>query len=238
MSNIISLDFTNVQGFTNLPAGKHTLKVTKYELTQASTGNQMIVVTFENANGETGIDRFTITEKAMWKIQQLLSALFRQNFTGALNFDLDTLVGKVCTAVAKEEEYVKQDGTPDIRIVLDNYMPVNEADKMGITPQAPVAPTAPQPQVAPQVAPQPAVAPQPMAQPQVAPQPQVQGYVNPVYGAQPQVVTPVQPQVAPQPQVVATPQPQVTPVTPVAPQPAVQPTPAPASQVAKRPWEN
>lgn len=221
MSNIISLDFSNVKELTNLPAGKHVLKVKKYEQETASTGNPMLTITFENAQGEIGIDRFVLTESALWKLKNLFVALFKQNFTGKFNFDLDSMIGKTCTAVAKEEEYVKQDGTPDIRIVLDNYMPVNEADSMGVTPsapqpQAPVPPVAPQPQVVAQ--PQPAVAPQP--QPQVAPQPQVQPqqvYTNPVYGAQPEQV--------------------VVPAQPAQPTPA-QPTPAPATPVAKRPWEN
>ena len=228
MSNLIKLDFTNVKDFTNLSVGKHVLKVKKYEQETASTGNPMLTITFENAQGETGIDRFVLTESALWKLKNLLTALFRQNFTGVLNFDLDSMIGRTCTAVAKEEEYVKQDGTSDIRIVLDNYMPVNEADAMGVTPtapqpQAPVPPVAPQPQVVAQpqapvtpvtpVAPQAPVAPQP----QVAPQPTVQPqYANPQYGAQPQ------PQVVPQPQVAQAP---------------AQPTPAPATPIAKRPWE-
>lgn len=236
MSNIISLDFSNVRELTNLSAGKHVLKVKKYEQVQASTGNPMLTITFENAQGEIGIDNFVLTESALWKLKSLMVALFKQNFSGKFDFNLDTMIGKTCTAVAREEEYVKQDGTTSIRTVLDNYLPVNDADSMGVTPnapqapqpqvvqpqapvmpQAPVAPTAPvQPQ--PQVAPQPQ--PQAVVQPQVAPQPQVQGYVNPVYGAQPQA-TPVAPQVAPV-------QPAVAPA---------QPTEAPATPVAKRPWE-
>lgn len=236
MSNVISLDFSNVKELTNLPAGKHVLKVKKYEQVTASTGSPMITVTFENAKGDIGIDNFVLTENALWKLKSLMVALFKQNFTGAFNFDLDTMIGRTCTAVAKEEEYVKQDGTPSIRTVLDNYMPVNDADAMGVTPNAPVPPMAqpqaPVPPVAPQVAPQPAVAPQPQMQPQMP------GYVNPVYGqpeTQPQIN--LQPQV--QPQAVAQPQPQVATPQPqpaVAPQPA-QPTPAPATPVAKRPWE-
>lgn len=231
MSNVISLDFSNVQDLTNLPAGKHVLKVKKYEQVTASTGSPMIKITFENAKGETGIDNFVLTESALWKLKSLMQALFRQNFTGAFNFDLDTMIGRTCTAVAKEEEYAKQDGVPSIRIALDNYMPVNDADAMGVTPNAPVQPTAPVPPVAPvqpavapaqapvytaPVQPQPAVNPQVVAQPQVAPQPQVQPQVQPQ-----QVVTP-------QPQVVAQPQPAVAPA---------QPTQAPATPVAKRPWE-
>lgn len=226
MSNIISLDFSNVKDFSNLPAGKHTLRVKKYEQDTATSGNPMIVITFENANGDTGIDRFVLTENALWKFKNLLQALFKQNFTGLFNFDLDTMLGRTCTAVAKEEEYVKQDGTNGIRIVLDNYMPVNDADVMGVTPNAPVQPQAPVPPVQPQVAqapvytapvqPQPAVNPQMMAQPQVAPQ--------------------VQPQVQPQPQVMS--QPQVQPQQVVQPQVApAQPTQAPATPVVKRPWE-
>lgn len=209
MSNIISLDFSNVKGFTNLSVGKHILKVKRYEQLTASTGNPMLEITFENAQGETGIDRFVLTDNALWKLQQLFVALFKTNFTGKLNFDLDTMIGKTCTAVAKEEEYVKQDGTPSIRIVLDNYMPVNEADTMGVTPQAPVAPQ-----------PQAPVAPVAPAQPVQPVQPQAP--VTPV--------TPVQPQPVYQQPVYQ------QPAQPV--QPA-QPTEAPAQpQVAKRPWES
>lgn len=225
MGNVISLDFSNVKELTNLSAGKHVLKVKKYVQAQATTGNPMLTITFENAQGEIGIDNFVLTESALWKLKNLMVALFKQNFTGKFNFDLDSMIGKTCTAVAKEEEYVKQDGTPSIRTVLDNYMPVNEADSMGVTPsapqpQAPVQPQVVQPQAP--VMPQAPVAPTAPVTP-VAPQPTVQGYVNPMYGAQPQG-TPVAPQVAPQVPV----QPAVAPA---------QPTEAPATPVAKRPWE-
>lgn len=237
MSNFINLDFTNVKEFTNLPAGKHTLRVKKYEQAQASTGNNMLVITFENANGETGIDRFVLTESALWKFKNLLSALFRQNFQGKFDFDLDQMIGKTCTAVAKEEEYVKQDGTTDIRIVLDNYMPINDADVMGVTPGAPTPqPVMPNPAMpTPQVAPAPQVAPTPQPQVYVAPQPMAQPQGTPGF-VQAEANPFPQAQVQPQPQVVA--QPQVA-QTYVAPQPQVaQPTPAPATpQVAKRPWE-
>lgn len=241
MGNVISLDFTNVKELTNLSAGKHVLKVKKYEQVTASTGSPMLTITFENAKGDTGVDNFVLTEKALWKFKSLLVALFKQNFTGQFNFDLDQMIGRTCTAVAKEEEYVKQDGTPAIRMVLDNYMPVNDADAMGMTPQAPgmPQPTAPvQPTVPPVMAqpqaPVTPVAPQAPVQPvqptQVQPQPTVM--------AQP---TPVQPVVQPQPVVnpapVAQPQTVVQPQAPVQPQAVAQPTPAPAQQVSKRPWE-
>lgn len=224
MSNVIRLDFTNVKEITNLSAGKHILRVKKVESVTASTGSPMLTITFENAQGETGLDNFVLTESALWKLKNLMVALFKQNFTGAFDFDITSMIGKTCTAVAKEEEYVKQDGTPAIRTVLDNYMPVNEADTMGVTPSAPAQPTMAQPQVAPvtpvtpvtPVVPQAPVTPvTPVAQPGNFAQAEANPFPQQAtVGVAPVGVAPVQPQVAP-----------------------AQPTQAPQAPVAKRPWE-
>ena len=189
---ILNLDFSNVKELTNLSIGKHVLKVTKVEQQQASTGNPMLSVTFVNGAGEVGIDYFVLTDSAMWKLQGLLQALFKTPFKGLVNLNTDTMIGKTCEATAKEEEYMKQDGTAAIRTVIDNYRPVSEAGPMGIAPQDPtVTPTPVTP-----VAPTP-VMPQAPVQPQFA-------------------QTPIQPTVTPVQQVPVTPVTQ-TPVTPAAP---------------------
>ena len=209
---ILNLDFSNVRELTNLSIGKHVLKVTKVEQQQASSGNNMLAVSFVNGAGEVGIDYFVLTETALWKLQTLLKALFKTEFKGLVNLNTDTMIGKTCEATAKEEEYMKQDGTAAIRTVIENYRPVSEAGPMGIAPQDPTIPVMPAAPVAP-------------VQPQAVP-------VTPVAPApQPQVVpvTPVAPQFAQTP----VQQTVTTPVTPVAPAP--QPQAAPGAP--KRPWE-
>lgn len=191
---ILNLDFSNVKELTNLSIGKHVLKVTKVEQQQASTGNNMLAVSFVNGAGEVGIDYFVLTEAALWKLRDLLQALFKAPFKGLVNLNTDTMIGKTCEATAKEEEYMKQDGTPGIRTVLDNYRPVNEAGDMGITPQAPTAPVTPQPTP---VVPQAPVQPQFVQPTPTTPvTPTVQTPVTPVVPQAP--VTPAQPQAATQ----------------------------------------
>ena len=185
---ILNLDFSNVKELTNLSIGKHVLKVTKVEQQQASTGNNMLAVSFVNGAGEVGIDYFVLTEAALWKLRDLLQALFKSPFKGLVNLNTDTMIGKTCEATAKEEEYMKQDGTPGIRTVLDNYRPVSEAGDMGIAPQAPTAPVTPQPTPAAPVQPQ-------FTQAPVQPTATIPG-VTPVTPQAP--VTPAQPQAAPQ----------------------------------------
>jgi hypothetical protein len=191
---ILNLDFSNVKELTNLSIGKHVLKVTKVEQQQASTGNAMLTVTFVNGAGEVGIDYFVLTESAMWKLQGLLQALFKTPFKGLVNLNTDTMIGRTCEATAREEEYMKQDGTAAIRTVIDNYRPVSEAGPMGIAPQDPTAPVIPAAPVAPTPV-------QPTVQPQFTQTPVQPTYTAP---AAPVAPTPVQPTVA-------------TPVTPTAP---------------------
>lgn len=157
----IKLDFSNVKELTNISVGKHVLKVTKVEQEQASTGNPMLKVTFNNAMGEVGVDYFVLTEAAMWKLQILLKALFKTEFKGVIDLNTDTMIGRTCEATAKEEEYMKQDGTPGLRTVLDNYHPVSDAGDKGIAPTPQAAAPAPQAPVSPSpVNPAPAPAPQ------------------------------------------------------------------------------
>lgn len=130
----IQLDFTNVQEFSNLPLGKNLVKVSKVEQVKASTGTDMLRITFTDKNGNTGLDNFALTEKALWKLKSLLVALFRTNISGRMDLNTDAMIGKTCFVVVGEEEYVKNDGTPATRQKLDNYTPVTDADTLNVTP--------------------------------------------------------------------------------------------------------
>ena len=145
MANI-SLDFTNVQGgFSNLPLGKNLVKVASVDQTTASTGNPMLKIRFQDKDGNTGFDNFVLTEKALWKLKSLLTALFKADITGKIDLNTDTMIGKTCYVTVKEEEYMKNDGTTDIRQALDNYMPVTDADTLNITPAPAVSNVQPTP---------------------------------------------------------------------------------------------
>lgn len=137
----IQLDFTNVQEFSNLPLGKNLVKVSKVEQVKASTGTDMLRITFTDKNGNTGLDNFALTEKALWKLKSLLVALFRTNISGRMDLNTDAMIGKTCFVVVGEEEYVKNDGTPATRQKLDNYTPVTDADTLNVTPTPAVAPS-------------------------------------------------------------------------------------------------
>lgn len=151
---LIKLDFTNVKEISNLPVGKQVLKVTKAEQDTSSTGSQMIKVTLVNGQGDTGIDYFVLTENALWKLQGFLKCVFKQEFKGVVDLNLDSLIGKTVEATVKEEEYMKNDGTPGIRTTIDNYRPI-VADGVPVGPGAPVQPmTPPVAPTTPPVAPQ------------------------------------------------------------------------------------
>jgi hypothetical protein len=108
MARTRKIDFTGVESFSRCPEGIHTMKLV--ELTEATSqgGDDMLKVVFEVISGENKgcrvFDNFVMTDKALWKFKQYLTAV-KVKCDGKVAIDLDKLVGKVCDVSVYHEEY-------------------------------------------------------------------------------------------------------------------------------------
>lgn len=101
--------------FEIVKPGEYEVTVFNYEMSTASSGNQRITVDYEirsdvdqPSQGQKILyDNFTVTEKAMWRFQQVSKAA---QFPNGLEFKsykewADTLLGKPLRLVVGEREY-------------------------------------------------------------------------------------------------------------------------------------
>lgn len=102
------LDFTGVESYTKMSEGIHRVKIVNCEDKTTQAGDDMIVMTFEAINGpDKGsrvFDNFVLTDKALWKLKQLLKAL-GVKCEGKIALDTDKLIGKQVDAEIFHEEY-------------------------------------------------------------------------------------------------------------------------------------
>lgn len=102
------LDLTNVETFTKMSEGIHRVKVVSCEDKTTQAGDDMIAIAFEAVNGaDKGsrvYDNFVLTDKALWKLKQLLKSL-GVKCDGKIVLDTDKLIGKQCDAEIFHEEY-------------------------------------------------------------------------------------------------------------------------------------
>ncbi len=102
------LDLTNVETYTKMSEGIHKVKVTSCEDKTSQGGDDMLVIAFEAISGEDKgskvYDNFVLTEKALWKVKQLLQALGIK-CDGKIVLDTDKLIGKKCEVEVYHEEY-------------------------------------------------------------------------------------------------------------------------------------
>lgn len=109
---IIKADFTNVESRVLIDEGVYAVKVKSAEETKTQNGDDMIKVTVQIINGEykgeTLIDYFPITEKALWKLKQFLEACGKKA-EGKMSIDTAKLKGMSCKIDVKHEEYKGRD---------------------------------------------------------------------------------------------------------------------------------
>lgn len=102
------LDMTNVETFVRMSEGNHRVKIVSCEDKESQSGDDMLVVAFEATNGEDKgarlYDNFVLTDKALWKLKQLLQALGIK-CDGKIVLDTDKLIGKICDVEVFHEEY-------------------------------------------------------------------------------------------------------------------------------------
>lgn len=102
------LDFSNVEKLVKCTEGQHIVKLIEASEGESEAGNAKIDAVFQvvkgNCKGAKLYDNFTLTEKALWKLQEYLEAI-GINATGKVVIDTDKYIGKICIADVKHEEY-------------------------------------------------------------------------------------------------------------------------------------
>ena len=105
----LNLDFSNVQSRDPLPEGTYPASVAKVEqVLSKSSGNPMLKVEFnildEAYAGRKVWGNYVLTEAAMWKVQELFSALGLDT-DAILDIDTDDMVGMTCNLKIAQREY-------------------------------------------------------------------------------------------------------------------------------------
>lgn len=102
------LDFTNVESFAKAAEGRHRVKIVEINEQTSQGGDDMLVFVFEVIKGESKGARIyencVLTDKALWKLQQILQAIGIK-CDGKVALDLDKLIGKICEIDVFHEEY-------------------------------------------------------------------------------------------------------------------------------------
>lgn len=122
MARKLKLDFTGVESFSRCSEGIHRAKVAEIQEKTSQGGDDMLQVAMEViAGADKGcrvFDNCVLTDKALWKFKQLLSAL-GVKCDGKVAVDLDGLIGKTCDIEVFHEEYNGQ-----TRAKISNYSKV------------------------------------------------------------------------------------------------------------------
>lgn len=120
------LDMSNVETYTRMSEGIHRVKVVSCEDKTTQAGDDMIAIAFESVKGDDKgsrvFDNFVLTDKALWKLKQLLTAL-GVKCDGKIVLDTDKLIGKKCDAEIFHEEYNGQ-----LRARVNEYMKIKATE--------------------------------------------------------------------------------------------------------------
>lgn len=102
------LDFTNVESFSKAAEGRHRVKIVEINEQTSQGGDDMLVFVFEVIKGDSKgarvYENCVLTDKALWKLQQILQAIGIK-CDGKVALDLDKLIGKICEVDVFHEEY-------------------------------------------------------------------------------------------------------------------------------------
>lgn len=121
MSRIRKINMTGVDTFTRCEEGIHTAKIVEIQESTTQAGDDMLTGVFEVINGTSKgckvYDNFVLTDKALWKLKQLLQSV-HVKCDGKIALDLDKLIGKVCDIAVYHDEY-----NGKIKARIDEYTP-------------------------------------------------------------------------------------------------------------------
>ena len=101
-------DMSNVGDFKRCAEGNHIAKIVEVQENTTQAGDDMLTMVFEVIKGDSKgarvYDNFVLTDKALWKLKQLLQALGIK-CDGKIVLDLDKLIGRACDILVYHEEY-------------------------------------------------------------------------------------------------------------------------------------
>lgn len=122
MARKLKVDFTGVESYSRCSEGIHRAKVAEIQEKTSQGGDDMLQIAMEVVSGaDKGcrvFDNCVLSDKALWKFKQLLSAL-GVKCDGKIAVDLDGLIGKTCDIEVFHEEYNGQ-----TRAKISNYSKV------------------------------------------------------------------------------------------------------------------
>jgi len=130
------LDMTGVEegGFIVADAGRYLARIDKFDPETASTGTEMEVGYFEIQKGEFEGARirenFPLTQKALFKVKQLLKALGIPH-EGKIVFDTDKVVSKLVTIDVSQYEHEGK-----LRNRIDAFLPTTAAPATKADPKS------------------------------------------------------------------------------------------------------
>lgn len=119
MARKIKMDFTGVEAYSRCSEGIHRAKIAEIQEKTSQGGDDMLQIKMEVAAGAdkgcTVFDNCVLTDKALWKLKQLLTAI-GVKCDGKVAVDLDNLIGKMCEIEVSHEEY-----NGSVRARITNY---------------------------------------------------------------------------------------------------------------------
>lgn len=124
----LKVDMTGVESYTRCPEGEQLVRVKKLEVgTVQGSGDDAVKAVFEVIKGDGKgcqvFETFSLSEKALWKLKQFLTAIGIKS-DGKLSLDLDKLEGKTCIIDVIREEYNGQK-----RAKISTFLkPTNDSD--------------------------------------------------------------------------------------------------------------
>lgn len=105
MANL-NLDFSNVQKQVLLDEGVYNVTLKKLEEKTSSTGKPMLLATYiEEQTGSALFENYVLTEEALWKLNELLTAAGVDTSAGMVGIDIEALQGLMFKAKVIQREY-------------------------------------------------------------------------------------------------------------------------------------
>jgi hypothetical protein len=132
-----------------MPVGFHDVTIGTGEFT-LDKGNDVLKLPFTNAANEAITDRLWLTEKAAWKVEQLIKACVMNDGLEAgdeVDIEENTFEGRKCTIEVAEETYTKDGKEKTVR-KIQRYYPLGYRPKVSTKP-ATASPTETKPAAAP-----------------------------------------------------------------------------------------
>lgn len=106
----MTIDLSNVEEFSAIPAGVYTAFVVDCEVGSSSAGNTMATLTFNISEGEYENRKLfaylVFTERSLWRVKQILEAVLGKKLEKAeMELDTEELIGKKVKIRVSQRDY-------------------------------------------------------------------------------------------------------------------------------------